>query len=126
MSQSSNGLHFDRISLSEGSVQDTRGVNTLNSHILKISVAHIKILSGKRHRRNLNIGPSEFIDKTRLSDIGVAEEKNRWQVRVNGWEPTDVFSDLLQIGERRPYSLNRGTHSTESSYLKSLAPVERI
>jgi hypothetical protein len=51
------------------------------------------------HGLNIHISPSDFIDETTLSNVGVSADDQRPRVRVDGGETRDVLSDLFEVGQ---------------------------
>lgn len=126
MCKSSDGLHFDSVSLIQWVIKDSRSVDDLPSRVLVVSMANEKALCRKRIRLHIHIGVGHVIYETGLADIGITGEDECSLVCVDGWESAEMLSDLLKIAERRLEFFNKSAHSTESRSLQLFAPVKGI
>lgn len=71
MSKSSDRLHFYGVHFFKLVVQNSRGVDYLESCGLVVSVAHIECFGGEGVRLHFHIGFADTIDETGLAYIGV-------------------------------------------------------
>jgi hypothetical protein len=80
--------------------QKTGGINHLPPQVTVIHVSNEQRLGRESVRLNIHIGPSNLVDKTTLSDVGVSTDDQRSRVRVDGGETRNVLSDLFEVGQR--------------------------
>ena len=69
MSQGSDRLHFNRVSLVERVVQDAWRVDHLPSCVLVVRMTHKQVLSCEGVRLHINIGVGNIVDKARLANV---------------------------------------------------------
>lgn len=63
VSQCSDRLHFDSVSLLEAVVQDSGSVDDLPSHVLVIEVTNEQRFRRERVRLNFDVGLRDFVDE---------------------------------------------------------------
>jgi len=83
-------------------------------------------LCGESIRLNVDIGTSNALEETRLSNIGVTADKQCSGVGVDRGQTTEMLADLVEVHEGVLESLNEGGHATEGSLLELLALEKRL
>jgi hypothetical protein len=63
MGQSSDGLHFDGVTLIESVVEYTGGVDDLPTRVLVVSVSHEQVLGGEGVGLHINLGVRHIVNK---------------------------------------------------------------
>jgi hypothetical protein len=121
-----DGLHLDGVSVLKRVVEDTWGVDDLPATVLVVSVTDKERLGGEGVGLDLDISASELVHETTLSDVGVATEKERSGVGVDGRKTRKMLTHLFEVLEGRVLALHERTHTTEGSLLELLASVERV
>lgn len=132
MCHSSDGLHFNCVSLVKGVVQNTRGVNHLPGNVssigsnkplpnriiktrmLVVSVTNIERLSGESIGLNLHIGTSNFVHETGFTNIGVTTKNEGTAGGVNAGKTSKMLSHLLQVCQTGCQLSDQSTHATLS------------
>ncbi|KAH3661414.1 hypothetical protein OGAPHI_006821 [Ogataea philodendri] len=64
-------LHLDVVHLLCRTVQDTRGVNGLETQVLVVEMTHVQRLGGERVRLHLDVGLGDASEETGLTNVGV-------------------------------------------------------
>mmetsp|Transcript_13757 Transcript_13757/g.26671 ORF Transcript_13757/g.26671 Transcript_13757/m.26671 type:complete len:232 (+) Transcript_13757:1470-2165(+) len=126
MRQSSDGLHFDGVALLKRLVQNTRGIKYLPPQVLVVHVTNVQRLGGKGVRLHLDVGASDLVHETRLTNVRVASDEQRTCAGVDRRQTAEMLADFLEVAQRALVLLHEGGHATESSTLELLATVERV
>ena len=75
-------------------------------------------------RLNIHISPSNLVDETTLSDVGVSTDDQRSRVGVDGGETRDMLSDLFEVGQGFLLTThNRGHSEVRTQDSIASAPV---
>lgn len=118
MSEGSDTLHFDRVHLLEGVVEDSGRVDDLPAEVLVVHVADEKTLGREGVGLNVDVGAGDLVDERRLSDVRVAADEEGTGGRVDGGETRHVLADLLEVGEGVLLATHDGGHSgSEESFV---------
>ena len=126
MSQRCDGLHFDRVSLLKGVVQDSRCVHHLPSEVAVVHVPHEQRLCGEGVRLYLDVCSRHLVHETGLANVWEATHQDGASVWIDGRESGKMLSHLLQVLEALILSLHDGAHTAQSSTLQLFATIERI
>ena len=126
MGNSGDRLHFNGVHLLERVVQNSRGINGLETKVLVVEVTNEQTLGGESVGLNIDIRAGDVAQETRLSDVGVSTDQESTSVGVDGGETTQVLANLLQVHERVLETAGDGGHTTEGGLLKLLALEQRL
>lgn len=126
VSQGSDSLHFNSVSLSNRSVEKSRGIDNLPVSVLELSVSHKETLGREGVVLNIHICVCDLIHKARLSNIRVSSDDHGSRLGVYLGQSLHVLSDLLEVLERRLEFLKESRHSTKSCSFEHLASVQRV
>ena len=109
MSQCSDGLHLNGVTLIERVVEDTWRVDDLPAGILVVSVAHEEVLSGEGVWLHVHIGVGNIIDEARFADIREACDDESTRVRVDCGQTRQMLPDLFKVAQGRFELLEKST-----------------
>jgi hypothetical protein len=84
------------------------------------------LFRAETYRLNINVCSRDLVDETTLSDVGVTTDQECSRVGVDGWQTTNMLSDLLEVRQRVLLSPHDGGHTTQSGLLELLASVKRV
>jgi len=126
MSQCSDSLHLNGVSLIQRVVENTWRVDDLPPCVLVVCVAHKQVLCREGVRLHVDISIGDIVDEAGLANIWEASDDESPRVRVNRWQPAQMLSDLFKVAERRLEFLNQGASSTESCAFQLLGAIKRI
>lgn len=90
-------LHLDGVHLLQRVIEDSGGINSLESEILVIEVTNEQALGGESVRLDINVRTGHAPQETRLSDIGVATDEQRSGVGVDRGETAQMLADLVEV-----------------------------
>lgn len=107
-------------------VEDTRGINGLESQILVIKVTDKQTLGGEGVGLDIHIGARDASEEAGLANIGVTADEQGPGVGVDGGETAKMLANLVQIQKRVFQSLDQRGHATKGGPLELLALVERL
>mmetsp|Transcript_65566 Transcript_65566/g.75425 ORF Transcript_65566/g.75425 Transcript_65566/m.75425 type:complete len:258 (+) Transcript_65566:1410-2183(+) len=126
MCQCGDGLHFNRISMLQRMIQDTRGIDHLPSHVVVISMTHIQRFGGESVGLNLYVGIGDDVHETGLTHVGITGDNQCTCVGINRWQSCKMLSDFLQEHQTGVHLFDNRGHSSQSGTLEHLATIERI
>jgi hypothetical protein len=107
-------------------VQNTGGINRLESQILVVEVTNEQTLGCESIGLHVDIGPSDAAEETGFSDIGITADQKSTSVGVDRWETAQMLSDLIKIQEGVLEALDKGSHATQGSLFQLLALEQRL
>lgn len=107
-------------------VENTGGIDGLESQVLVVKVTDEQTLGGKGIGLNVDIGASDAAQETGLSDVGVSADEESSGVGVDGGKTTQMLSNLVKVEEGVLETLAEGGHATEGGPLQLLALEERL
>ena len=126
MRQGGDGLHFNRVSFVQRSIQNSRRVQNLPPQVLVIRVTDVNRLRRERVRLHLNIRSRHLVHKARFTHIRIPAHQNRPRVRIDARQTRHVLSHLLQIRQARRVFFHDGAHPPQRRSFQLLTPVQRI
>lgn len=121
VSNGANRLMLNGVHLLKGVVEDTRSINGLESQHLVVEMSDEQALGCESIGLDIDIRPGDTLQERRLSDVGVTADHQCAGVGVNGWETSQMLSDLLQVDEGVLETLADGGHATKGGALEVLA-----
>jgi hypothetical protein len=121
-----NRLHLNGVHLLQGVVENSGGVDSLESKVLVVEMSNVQGLGGESVRLNVDIGASDALEETGLSDVGVSTDQEGTGVGVNGRKTSQVLTDLLEVLKGTLKTLGDGGHTSQTSTLKLLALEKRL
>ena len=83
VSQCSNGLHLNSISLVEGVIKDTGRVKNLPRSVFVFSVTNKQILSSESVGLHINISIGHVVDERRFTDVGETSHNQSAWISIN-------------------------------------------
>lgn len=126
MCDCSDRLHFNGVHLLQWVVQDTGGINGLESQVLVVEMSNEQTFRGERIGLNIDIGSGNTLQEAGLSNIGVSANEQGSGIGINRRETTKMLSDLIEVEKGIFQSSANGGHSSQSGTLKLLALEERL
>lgn len=100
MSQSSDSLHFDGVTLIEGVVQHSGGIDNLPTRVLVVGVTNEQVLSCEGVRLHVHVRVSHIVNKGWFTNIRETSDNQSSRVSVDLRESTEMLSDFFQITQR--------------------------
>lgn len=97
VSQSSDTLHFNGVTLFQGVIQDTGGIDNLPSHVLVIGMTNVERLGGERITLDFDISLGDRVNETTLTDIGVTGNHQSSFEGIDGGQSCQMLSNFFQI-----------------------------
>ena len=95
MSESSDSLHFDGVSLVKRVVEDARSVDNLPLGILVLTMTNKKVLSRECIGLNIYVCICHIVNERRLADIGETGNNESASVRVDLGQTAEMLSDFF-------------------------------
>ena len=126
MSQCSDGLHLNGVTLIERVVEDTWRVDDLPAGVLVVSVAHEEVLCSEGVWLHVHIGVGNIIDEARLADIREAGDDESTRVRVDCGQTRQMLPDLLEVAQGRLQFFEKGAGATQSCSFQLFGAVKRV
>jgi hypothetical protein len=126
MGNGGDTLHLNGVHLLKRVIQNTGGIDGLEAEILVVEVTDKQTLCGESIGLNVDIGTSNALEETRLSDVGVTADKQCSSVGVDRRQTAEMLADLIEVHKRVLESLNEGGHATQSGPLELLALEQRL
>ena len=126
MGDGGDGLHLDGIHLLERVVEDSRGVNGLESEVFVVEVADEQALGRERIRLYVDVRSRNALQETRLAHVGVPADEQRPRVRVDGRQATQMLAHLVEVQEGVLEPAAYGGHASQSGALELLALEKRL
>jgi hypothetical protein len=74
----------------------------------------------------VDIGSSDLVDETTLSDVGVTANQESPGIGIDSGQTVHVLPDLFEILQGLSLPLHDGGHSTKCGSLELFASVERV
>jgi hypothetical protein len=121
MGNGGNGLHFNGVHLLKRVVEDSGGINSLESQVLVVEMTNKQTLGRESVRLNIDIRAGDAAQKAGLSDIGISANQESAGIRVNRGQTTQVLPDLFEVNEGIFQTAADGSHATETGALQLLA-----
>jgi hypothetical protein len=107
-------------------IENTGGIDGLESQILVIKVTNKQTLGGESIGLDIHVGAGDASEEARLANVGVTADEQGPGVGVDGRKTTKMLADLIQIQQRIFQSLDQRGHATEGGPLELLALIERL
>jgi hypothetical protein len=126
MGNSSDTLHLNGVHLLQGVIKDTWGIDSLESQVFVVKMAHKQTLGGESVWLNIHICASDAAEETRLSDVGVPADQKSTGVGINRRQTAQMLANLVKVHEGIFESLNDCSHTTKSSPFELLALEQRL
>lgn len=126
MGNGGNGLHFDGVHLFKRVVQNTGGIDGLETQVLVVKVTDEQTLGGESIRLNVDVGTGDAAQEAGLSDVGVTADQEGAGVGVDRGQTTQMLTDLLKVDKGVLETLADGSHTTQGSALELLALEQRL
>mmetsp|Transcript_6888 Transcript_6888/g.42026 ORF Transcript_6888/g.42026 Transcript_6888/m.42026 type:complete len:405 (+) Transcript_6888:608-1822(+) len=126
MGERGDALHFNGVSLFQGSVQDPRGVDDLPSEVSIVCMADVERLGGEGVGLHVHVGSGHFVEEAALSHVRVSAHDDGSCVWIDGRKPGHVLPDLFEVGEAGSQFLDDGAHASERGSLELFAAVEGV
>ena len=104
-------LHFDRVSLVERVVKNTRSVDNLPLGVLVLAVTNEEILSCKSVGLDINVCIGNVVDEGRFTNVRETSYYQSPSVSVNLGKAGQMLSDFFQVGQTRLQLLKHGASS---------------
>ena len=121
MSDSGDRLHLNGVHLFKRVVQNTGGVDGLETQHLVVEVANEQTLGGEGVRLDVDVGTGDVLEERRLSNVGVSANEESAGVGVDRGQTAQMLPDLVEVEKRVLQTLADGGHATKSSALELLA-----
>jgi hypothetical protein len=119
-------LHFNGVHLLKRVVENTGGIDGLESQVLVVKVTNKQTLGGESVGLDIHIGAGDASEEAGLSNVGVTADEQGPGVGVDGRKTAEMLADLVEIQQRILQSLDERGHATEGGSLELLALVERL
>lgn len=126
VSNSGDRLHFNCVHLLERVVQNSGGINSLETEVFVIEMTDEQALSGEGVGLNIDVCAGDIAQEAGLSDVGVSTNQESTSVGVDRGQTTQVLADLLQVDEGVLQTTGDGCHATEGSALELFALEQRL
>ena len=88
MSQSSDSLHFNSVSLIERVVKHSRSIKDLPASIFIIGVTNEQVLGGKSVGLDINVSVRNVVNERRFTNVGESSHDQSAGISVNLRETT--------------------------------------
>lgn len=119
-------LHLNGVHLLKRVVENTRGIDGLESQVLVVEVTDKQTLGSEGVGLDIDVGAGDAAQEAGLSDVGVAADDQSSGVGVNRGQTTQMLADLVEVHQRVLEALDEGSHATEGGTLELLALIQRL
>ena len=104
-----------------------RAVQTqLGSYLPVVHVPHEEGFGREGIRLYLHVRTGHLVHEAGLPDVGKPTHQDGPRVGIDGGQPSQMLSHLLQVLQALVLPLHYGTHPTHGRLLQLLAPVQRV
>lgn len=81
-------------------------------------MADVECFGGEGVRLDFDVGSADAVNEAGFSDVGVACEEDGPLIGVDGGQPSHMFPDFLEVGERGCYFPDHGAHPSKCCSFK--------